>query len=453
MIHIEIPKGAKKIIQILNEHGYEAYIVGGCVRDALLNQTPSDWDICTSATPKQMLEVLSTFHLVPTGLQHGTITVVEKDGNYEVTTFRIDGEYQDHRRPATVAYTQNLVEDLSRRDFTINAMAWHPSKGLIDLYGGVDDLNNRLIRAVGDSEKRFNEDGLRMLRMVRFATVLDFDFDQATYEATLKYNYLLKHISKERIQIEFNKMLLADHPARGLQVLYDLGMYSYIFPKICHMVGFSQHGGHHFLDVFEHSILACGVIEKNLVLRLTMLLHDIGKPFVWEYKKEHAYDDFPAHEAVSAKIADEFFRTLKYDNATRKNVVELISHHNDIITTDPISVRKCLSELGELGTIQLLKVKVADLIAHDLGHKRDEMISIFKNIENAVQKSIQHQECVSINQLAINGQDIMSLGYKGKNIGILLKACLTQVILEPNLNQKEKLLHFITQYTTYNKII
>ena len=284
---IHIPQGAKELINRLEAHGHEAYIVGGCVRDSLMGKRPSDWDICTSAQADEMLEIFSNKRVIPTGIQHGTLTILAEDGAYEVTTFRIDGEYVDHRHPKSVAFTRELAEDLSRRDFTINAMAWHPERGLIDLFNGKEDLQRRLVRAVGDPMQRFNEDGLRMLRMVRFATALDFDYDPATYEAVTALNHLLQYISKERIQVELNKILLAEHPARGLEDLYALGMYPYIIPVMCHTVGFDQHGGHHFLDVFEHSLLSVGLIEPDLVLRLTMLLHDIGKAVDHEMEGTH----------------------------------------------------------------------------------------------------------------------------------------------------------------------
>lgn len=217
-MEIHIPTGARKIIARLEQHGYEAYIVGGCVRDSLMGKSPSDWDICTSARAEEMMALFEDKRVIPTGIQHGTLTILAEDGAYEVTTFRIDGEYLDHRHPKSVAFTRELAEDLSRRDFTINAMAWHPERGLIDLFGGVEDLRDRLVRAVGDPVQRFNEDGLRMLRMVRFATVLDFDYDPATYDAVRKQGHLLQYISKERIQVELNKILLAAHPAVGWKI-------------------------------------------------------------------------------------------------------------------------------------------------------------------------------------------------------------------------------------------
>lgn len=442
-MEIHIPTGARKIIARLEQHGYEAYIVGGCVRDSLMGKRPSDWDICTSARAEEMMALFEDKRVIPTGIQHGTLTILAEDGAYEVTTFRIDGEYLDHRHPKSVAFTRELAEDLSRRDFTINAMAWHPERGLIDLFGGVEDLRDRLVRAVGDPVQRFNEDGLRMLRMVRFATVLDFDYDPATYDAVRKQGHLLQYISKERIQVELNKILLAAHPARGLEDLYTLGMYPYIIPMMCHTVGFAQRGGHHFLDVFEHSLLAVGVIAPELVLRLTMLLHDIGKPFVWDSSESLSYDRFDDHAAVSAKLAGKILRDLKYDNATRKDVVELIAHHNDILLPDPVNVRRALARLGEVQTRRLVQVKVADLIAHDLAGEREKILALFAEISDVIDEVVARGDCTSVKALAIGGQDIMALGLSGRAIGQMLNAALELVLEKPEMNTRETLLNWV----------
>ncbi|MED9780807.1 MAG: HD domain-containing protein [Peptococcaceae bacterium] len=442
-MEIHIPTGARKIIARLEQHGYEAYIVGGCVRDSLMGKRPSDWDICTSARAEEMMALFEDKRVIPTGIQHGTLTILAEDGAYEVTTFRIDGEYLDHRHPKSVAFTRELAEDLSRRDFTINAMAWHPERGLIDLFGGVEDLRDRLVRAVGDPVQRFNEDGLRMLRMVRFATVLDFDYDPATYDAVRKQGHLLQYISKERIQVELNKILLAAHPARGLEDLYTLGMYPYIIPMMCHTVGFAQRGGHHFLDVFEHSLLAVGVIAPELVLRLTMLLHDIGKPFVWDSSESLSYDRFDDHAAVSAKLAGKILRDLKYDNATRKDVVELIAHHNDILLPDPVNVRRALARLGEVQTRRLVQVKVADLIAHDLAGEREKILALFAEISDVIDEVVARGDCTSVKALAIGGQDMMALGLSGRAIGQMLNAALEIVLEKPEMNTRETLLNWV----------
>ena len=407
-MEIHIPTGARKIIARLEQHGYEAYIVGGCVRDSLMGKRPSDWDICTSARAEEMMALFEDKRVIPTGIQHGTLTILAEDGAYEVTTFRIDGEYLDHRHPKSVAFTRELAEDLSRRDFTINAMAWHPERGLIDLFGGVEDLRDRLVRA-----------------------------------AVRKQGHLLQDISKERIQVELNKILLAAHPARGLEDLYTLGMYPYIIPMMCHTVGFAQRGGHHFLDVFEHSLLAVGVIAPELVLRLTMLLHDIGKPFVWDSSESLSYDRFDDHAAVSAKLAGKILRDLKDDNATRKDVVELIAHHNDILLPDPVNVRRALARLGEVQTRRLVQVKVADLIAHDLAGEREKILALFAEISDIIDEVVARGDCTSVKALAIGGQDMMALGLSGRAIGQMLNAALELVLEKPEMNTRETLLNWV----------
>ena len=306
-------------------------------------------------------------------------------------------------------------------------------------------MQNRLVRAVGDPLQRFNEDGLRMLRMVRFATALDFDYDPDTYEAVNQLNYLLRFISKERIQVELNKILLADHPARGLEDLYSLGMYPYIIPVMCHTVGFAQRGGHHFLDVFEHSLLSVGIIEPELVLRLTMLLHDIGKPFVWDKDANVPYDRFDDHAAESAKIANKVLRDLKYDNNTRKDVVELIAHHNDILLPDPVNVRQSLAKLGEVQTRRLVQVKIADLIAHDLGNKREEIVALFKQISDVIDEVVARGDCVSVKNLAVGGEDMKQLGLRGRAIGQMLNEALMLVLKQPEMNDRGLLLPWIEE--------
>ena len=304
-------------------------------------------------------------------------------------------------------------------------------------------MKQRVVRAVGDPYQRFNEDGLRMLRMVRFATVLDFDYDRETYEAAIALSHLMKHISKERIQVELNKILLAQHPARGLQDLYNVGMYPYMLPMMCHTVAFEQNGGHHFLDVFEHSLLSVGVIERDLVLRLTMLLHDIGKPFTWVENKEKGYDDFVEHAKVSADIANKVLRDLKYDNATRKDVVELIKHHNDILLPDTVNIRRHLSTLGEKQLRRLIKVKVADLIAHDFPFQRDQFIDLFSQIEQLLDEIIARGDCYQIKDLAVGGDDMKALGLTGRRIGEMLHLALEEVLEHPNRNDHDTLMSWV----------
>lgn len=436
---IILPDVCREALEQLNKAGYEAYVVGGCVRDSLLGKKPMDWDICTSALPSEMEAVFSKRRVIPTGEAHGTMTVLFGKEALEITTFRIDGEYEDHRRPKDVIYTRSLAEDLARRDFTINAMAWHPDTGLIDLYGGINDLHNRVVRAVGDAETRFQEDGLRIMRLVRFATVLDFEYDQETAVAAHKLNHLLQYISRERLQTELNKILLSPNVARGLGELVDFGIMPYLLPMMCHEVAFEQNSSHQFLDVFDHTCLATGLIESDLILRLTMLLHDIGKPFTWQVGDD-GRDEFPAHEIVGAKLANDVLRYLRYDNRTRQEVVRLVRHHNDMLINDRRLLRHNLAELGPASVYRLISVKVADILAHDIKGERESVMTLFEGIRQTVDDILLSGEAIAISDLAIDGKDVQALGYRGREIGQALNFALQAVLDEPKKNNRERLL-------------
>lgn len=436
---ITLPRPCADALRRLNDAGYEAYVVGGCVRDALLGKQPLDWDICTSARPDEMLSVFKGEKIIPTGIQHGTLTVLMKGMPLEITTYRIDGDYADHRRPENVAYTRDLAEDLARRDFTVNAMAWHPGEGLIDLYGGQADLERRIMRAVGDPLLRFEEDGLRLMRLVRFATVLVFDYDPATAAAAKASAHLLKHISKERIQVELNKMLLAPFVGKGLFDLREFGLLSEVVPLLCPSVDFDQQTNRHFLDVYEHTALATGLVEADLILRLTMFLHDIGKPFTWQEGAD-GEDAFPAHEAIGAQLADRMLRRLKYDNATRREVVRLVAHHNDLLLPDRKLLRRRLSELGADTLKRLIAVKVADINAHNIHNERTEVSLLFAEMEAIVDDILAAGEPYRICDLALDGRDLLALGYRGKAIGESLAALLDLVVADPAENTRENLL-------------
>lgn len=439
---INMPMACHHLISLLNEAGYEAYIVGGCVRDALLKKTPSDWDICTSATPEEMIKVFSNYKVIPTGIAHGTLTVLIEKESYEVTTYRIDGLYEDHRRPKSVSYTSHLREDLSRRDFTINAMAYHPKEGLIDFFDGQKDLKNRLLRAVGDPLVRFEEDALRLLRLVRFATVLSFDYEEKTLASVASKIHLLSYIAKERVQVELNKILLSDEVARGLYDLLIYGFYPFIFPELVKTAGLFQGRGH-FLDVFEHTILSVGLVKKTLPLRLAMLLHDIGKPFV-PYRENGIL--FYKHEEESSKLANRLLRDLKYDNKTRKEVVRLILHHNDVLTLDEVNIKTNLRSLGLESTKNLIEVKIADIMAHALTYEKRLLIKdYFTEIKKRLEKIEENKEPYLIRHLKISGDDLKNLGLQGQDIRENLESCLDIVIEAPFKNDKTYLLAYLKE--------
>ena len=360
---ISMPKGASFIINTLCEHGYEAYAVGGCVRDSILGLTPSDWDITTSASPQQVKQL---FHkTIDTGIKHGTVTVMINQTGYEVTTYRIDGLYEDHRRPTEVTFTKNLKEDLMRRDFTINAMAYNDEDGLIDLFGGIDDLKKGIIRCVGTADDRFEEDALRMLRAVRFAGQLNFKIDQGTRNAMIIKHNNLKDVSAERIQMELLKLLISSHPEYILEA-YHTGLTSVFLPEFDLMMKTPQNNPHHLYSVGDHTVHAICEISQNPILRLTMLLHDIGKPAT-HTTDDQGIDHFYNHYRVGSQMSMEILKRLKFDNKTIRLVTTLISHH-DIRFKDPLTsgrkhIRKIMNSIGSDLFPYLLQVMEADVKA------------------------------------------------------------------------------------------
>ena len=338
MKKIEMPAGARYIIEQLNNSGYEAFIVGGCVRDSLLGKNPSDWDITTSATPYQVKELFA--RTIDTGIQHGTVTVLvdrKITGNmgeagatseyaFEVTTYRVDGIYEDHRRPKEVSFTSNLDEDLKRRDLTINAMAYNDEQGVIDIFGGVKDLKAGIVKCVGNPTDRFDEDALRILRAVRFAAQLDFQIEEETKIAMKKQCGFLKDISAERIQVELTKLIISDNP-RKLVEAYELGLTAIILPEFDRMINTPQNNPHHLYNVGLHTIKVMENIPKNMVLRYTALLHDSGKPET-RTTDEKGIDHFYGHQEISSKITVEVLRRLKLDNNTIDATKKLVLYHD-----------------------------------------------------------------------------------------------------------------------------
>lgn len=436
-IEIKIPAPCRQVLETLQSKGYEAYLVGGCVRDSVLGKEPLDWDICTDALPEEMIEIFYDHRLVLNGLKHGTVTVIINRMPIEITTYRIDGEYEDHRHPKDVTFTNNLREDLSRRDFTINALAYNPQEGLIDYFDGLDDLEQKKIRAVGEPGRRFQEDGLRIMRAVRFACVLGFSYDEETKKAILTHNHLLRHIATERIQIELNKILLSANVRQGLEDMYHLGLYSYFLPEMCHTYGFEQKNPFHCYDVFGHTVRSVEIVEPELVLRLTMLLHDIGKPFCLE----PCYGDsdcFPGHEIPSAEIAAAFLERLHYDRKTSREAVELIAEHNYQILLDDHNIRCSLHKFGPEGLRHLLKVKIADIGAQK--EELAEVVAFFYKIEKRLAEILARGDCYSLAQLAVKGSNLLALGYQGREIGEKLEYLLSEVLKDPQLNEKNALL-------------
>lgn len=344
-MHITVPKGAAEILNRLHREGYEAYVVGGCVRDAMLGRTPDDWDITTNASPQEVKQLFS--HTIDTGIQHGTVTVMKEHVGYEVTTYRVDGVYEDHRRPSNVSFTKSLKEDMLRRDFTINAMAYNEEEGVVDYFEGQEDLKRGIIRCVGEASHRFDEDALRVLRAMRFSAQLDFTIDEKTLAAMQEKAEYLRDISAERIRVELTKLLLSDHTDRLLTVGYKTGITKVIMPWFDRMLATTQENPHHCYDVGRHCLKAVEQIPKTTVLRYAALLHDVAKPEV-KTTDEHGVCHFYQHAKESAEMARQILRGLKFDNDTVRRVKELIYWHdyNWGSSVNRNQVRRAASKIG-----------------------------------------------------------------------------------------------------------
>ena len=350
-----IPSKAAEIIQELTVHGFEAYAVGGCVRDSILGREPEDWDITTSARPEQVKAIFQ--RTVDTGIEHGTVTVLMDREQFEVTTYRVDGEYEDHRHPKEVTFTASLEEDLKRRDFTINAMAYNPETGLVDIFNGIEDLKNQVIRCVGNPGERFDEDALRILRAIRFSAQLGFQIDAETQRAMSERAEDLKEVSAERIRVELVKLLVSGHP-EYIREACRLGITRVVLPEYDRIVGVAQHTPNHIYDVEEHTLLALKNIEADSVLRLTMLFHDFGKPIV--KKTDGGRDIFYKHPEVSAEICRKILKRLKFDNHTLEKVYRLVKWHGLKYLPNDISVRRALNRVGSDIFEDFIKVQRAE---------------------------------------------------------------------------------------------
>ena len=426
-MHISIPKHASDIIKTLSSHGYEAFVVGGCVRDSILGKEPADWDITTSALPEQVKALFP--RTIDTGLKHGTVTIMMDKVGYEVTTYRIDGTYEDHRRPNDVTFTSSLREDLMRRDFTINAMAYNEEKGLVDLFGGIQDLNDRIIRCVGNPTERFDEDALRMFRAVRFAGQLNFNIEKETLAAIEAQHAFLKDVSAERIQIELLKLLISGHPEM-IRAAYETGLTSVFLPEFDRMMETPQN---------NHAV---ETIAPNPILRLTMLLHDIAKPET-RSTDENGIDHFYNHNEAGAVLSKAILRRLKFDNQTTQMVTTLIAHHdirfNDALGTGRKHVRRVIHSVGENLFPYLLDVMEADISAQS-DFMRLKKLTALKETRQAYHEILAANDCLTLKDLKINGNQLKALGIsEGKIIGAILNALLSQVLNNPELNDYEKL--------------
>lgn len=435
-MHIFLPEKVNQVIHTLKEHGYEAYAVGGCIRDSILGRKPDDWDITTSATPKEIKGLFRrTFD---TGIEHGTITVLLDKEAFEVTTYRVDGPYEDSRHPKEVTFTRSLREDLLRRDFTINAMAYNETDGLVDVFGGMEDLRQGIIRCVGNAEARFGEDALRILRAVRFAAQLGFAIEEETQAGIVKLAPTLANISAERIQVELVKMLISPNPGM-LRTAYELGITKVILPEFDEMMKTGQETPHHRYSVGEHTLKALEEIRPEKVLRLTMLFHDVAKPMMKTVDAD-GVAHFKMHDVQGAELTRTILKRLKFDNDTLGKVTKLVRYHDYRIPAEPKRVRKAMNLIGEELFPLYLEVRMADTLAQS-EYKREEKVQNICDMRSCYEEILRKKECVSLKDLAVTGSDLLADGMQpGKEIGQVLSALLEIVMEHPEWNQKETLL-------------
>lgn len=434
---IKLPEKVRYIINTIMEAGYEAYAVGGCIRDCVLGREPNDWDITTSASPYQIKELFN--RTLDTGIKHGTVTVMLGREGFEVTTYRIDGEYEDSRHPKEVIFTSSLAEDLRRRDFTINAMAYNEQEGLVDIFGGMEDIDRRLIRCVGSPLERFDEDALRIMRAVRFAAQLSYEIEEETAKAIRELAPNLKKISAERIQAELVKLLLSPHP-EYLKIAYETGITEVILPEFDLCMKTEQKNPHHCYSVGIHILEAMRAVREDKVLRLALLFHDMGKPSCLTIDEEGIYHFF-GHPDVSEEIAENILHRLKFDNDTINMVKKLVRYHDRYIEPKPRNVRRAVTNMGEDVFPLFLEVRKADTLAQST-FLREQKEQNLEELREVYETILKEKQCVSLKTLAVNGADLIrDAGMEpGKELGKMLNELLDQVIEDPSLNNRDYLL-------------
>lgn len=434
---IRLPAGAAFVMERLRENGHQGYVVGGCVRDSLLGREPKDWDICTDALPQELQRIFRDQHVIETGLKHGTLTVMVDHEPYETTTFRVDGEYTDHRHPDEVRFVTDVVDDLSRRDFTVNAMAWCPQTGVVDAFSGQEDLKAGIIRCVGEPEKRFGEDALRIMRALRFASVYGFEIEEKTAQAIHSMKESLTGVAAERIRVELAKLLCGQGAGKILRAYSDV-IFT-ILPQLAPMAGFDQRTPYHAYDIWEHTVRAVESAPATETLRLTMLLHDAGKPesfTVDENGVGHAW----GHQKASCRIAGEALAYLKTDNATRDRVLLLVECHDWPLSTERTLLKRRLNKFGEEALYQLIDVQRADNLGKGTV-PAEEIEGWFGEIRQALTALIAEQPCVTLRDMAVGGRELMAAGIaSGKALGETLNWLLGEVLNERLPNEREALL-------------
>lgn len=453
---IEIPEKVEYILNVLLDNGYEAYAVGGCVRDVLLGRVPGDWDITTSAKPEQVKQLFR--RTIDTGIQHGTVTVMLDKEGFEVTTYRIDGEYEDSRHPKSVEFTTNLVEDLKRRDFTINAMAYNHVTGIVDEFNGMEDLKRKRIVCVGNPEERFGEDALRMLRAIRFSGQLGFDIESNTKRAIKTLAPTIRNISAERIRVELDKLFCAKYADRFF-VAYETGLTDYILPEFNVMMKTEQNNPNHKECVGRHCMNALLAFHNKIAtqecyqkfnyphklysaLSWAILFHDVGKPAM-KTVDEEGIDHFYGHDEEGSKIIRTILKRLKFDNYTVDTVTHLIRWHDYRYEHTPKAIRRALNKIGGDYIFPLLFVQYSDVLAQSEFNQEEKLLRL-DEAKKLIEERLEKKEAFTIKDLAVNGNDLIQAGIKpGKEIGVVLNYLLEQVLEEPERNNKDFLLNCI----------
>lgn len=440
---IFVPADVQQIIDRLESHGHSAYIVGGCVRDAIMGRTPHDYDICTSALPAEVLSIFSDRKVIETGLKHGTVTVQGDEDYYEVTTYRVDGEYTDGRHPDEVRFVDDVVEDLSRRDFTINAMAYNERTGLMDPFHGYDDIQNGLIRCVGNPVNRFSEDALRIMRAVRFAATCGFTIHRETHDAMLSLRHLLTQVSEERKTSEFCKMLV--YANVDLLMSYR-DIFATFIPELQQTFDFEQNNPHHIYNVYEHIVHSVVEAPQDLHIRLALMFHDIAKPLTYT-EDEDGVGHFYGHASEGAEMSKEIMKRMRMDNDTIASVSELIASHDMATSSSLKTIRRMISKLGEEQTRRLIAVMRADKLAQSENADTLKNLEVLDIMESNIDVVKANNECFTLKNLAINGHDLIGLGVKdGKLIGRTLNYLLDVVLAEPEKNVKDILIELALEY-------
>ena len=434
---------SKTAIEVLKAKGFEAFLIGGSVRDFVMGLPIGDIDITTNATPEEVKQVFSNFRVIETGIKHGTVTVLINNEPLEITTYRSEGTYSDNRHPDSVVFSNSLADDVVRRDFTMNGIAYDFDNGFCDLVGGLEDIKNKTIRCIGNAETRFNEDALRILRAMRFSAVLGFEIEEETRKAIHKCKDLLKNISAERISEEFTTLICGKNAYNVLQEFSDV--VTVFIPEIRECVGFEQKNRHHCFDVYTHTLKAVENSSQNPIIRLALFFHDIGKPSVAHFD-EKGQQHYYGHPKVSAEMTEKIMTRLRFDNDTKNKIVTLVKMHDSPITLNDVNpdrrrIKKIMSQIGSDLIFDLIEIKYCDNSAQNPKYFRGE--DFYNQTRNVINEIINEKECFSIKHLEIDGNDLIALGFKGKKIGETLEKCLNAVIDGKVENEKDKLIKFI----------